>query len=425
LKFTSVHSAKASLRDALILCRQKTLEMVTQLDDETYSHQSHPAFSPIGWHLGHIAYVEAFWILDRFAGLPTPFNPDYQKFFDAEGLPKDQRQNLPSLPTVLDYLETVRTQVLAYLDNADWERQERFWHWLVQHESQHSEIATFILQLHRLRQNQLYPNFSNLVPPLLGGARGDSSISTPDEIEIPAGECYLGSNTINAQDNERPYHRVELHTYTIDRYPVTCGQYREFMEAGGYQNQEWWSTAGWQWLQQNPVKQPLYWVDSPDWENHPVCGVSYYEAEAYSNFVGKRLPTQAEWEKAASWDADQNRKRIYPWGDDFPTARLCNHNCQVGHTTPVNAYPAGQSAYGCEDMLGNVWEWTSSWFAGYEGFKSYPYQGYSQVFFDNQHRVLMGGSWATRPWALRGSFRNWYHPWVRQILAGFRCARSG
>lgn len=168
-------------------------------------------------------------------------------------------------------------------------------------------------------------------------------------------------------------------------------------------------------MQNNPVAQPLYWKDAAEWDDCPVCGVSYYEAEAYANFVGKRLPTEAEWEKAARGD-NADLSAI--------TFLKCNHNSLVGHTTPVNAYPNSQSPYGCYDMLGNVWEWTASWFTGYSGFTSYPYFGYSQAYFDDQHRVLRGGSWATPSWTLRASFRNWYHPWVRQILVGFRCARD-
>jgi formylglycine-generating enzyme required for sulfatase activity len=140
--------------------------------------------------------------------------------------------------------------------------------------------------------------------------------------------------------------------------------------------------------------------------------------------VGKRLPTEAEWEKAVSWDAENNLHQRYPWGNQAITSEHCNYDYQIGTTTAVDTYPLGKSRYGLFDALGNVWEWTSSWFDGYQGFEYYPYQGYSQTYFDNQHRVLKGGSWVTRSWALRSSFRNWYHPEVRQILAGFRCAAS-
>ncbi|MEL6495809.1 MAG: SUMF1/EgtB/PvdO family nonheme iron enzyme, partial [Cyanobacteria bacterium J06623_7] len=224
---------------------------------------------------------------------------------------------------------------------------------------------------------------------------------------IPAGEFSLGSNEIAALDNERPPHRIYLADYWLDRYPVTCQQYEQFMTSNGYQERQYWSEAGWEWLQQQiNVDRPLYWSDNSDQLNHPVSGVSYYEAEAYANFVGKRLPTEAEWSKAA-----------------LGASLNCNGDRRMGQTTPVNAYPE-TSRYGCQDMLGNVWEWTASWFDGYEGFAAYPYTGYSAAYFDRQHRVLKGGSWATGTMGLRTSFRNWYHPGVRQIFSGFRCARD-
>jgi gamma-glutamyl hercynylcysteine S-oxide synthase len=411
LKFTSIHSCREEIREALQTCRQSTLELFKDIDLDTFCQQAHPDFSPIGWHLGHIAFIEAYWILEQCAGFPPIFF-EYHKLFAADGLPKQERQNLPSLPEIEVYLQTVRDKVFNYLETAPIEKQERLWRWLIQHESQHSETITFILQLYR------WQKFRSNVTLNFPSSKFD------EEIQILAGEFEMGNNTIDAQDNERLAHLVYLDTYWIDRYLVTCQQYREFMSAGGYQNPQWWSKEGWKWLQENPVTQPLYWVDSPELSDRPVCGVSWYEAEAYARFVGKRLPTEAEWEKAASWNPQTKQKQRYPWGETQPSAKNCNHDILMGHTTPVNTYTAGISPYGCYDMLGNVWEWTASWFDGYPGFTSYPYQGYSQVYFDNQHRVLRGGSWATRPWGLRNSFRNWYHPDVRQILVGFRCVRS-
>ena len=420
MKLTSTNSCREAIRDAMHQCRTGTLALFEGIDTTTFCKQAHPEFSPVGWHLGHIAFTEALWILERCAGLP-PIFPQYRKLLAADGLPKCDRQKLPPLIEVYDYLDTVRTQVFTYLDTAPLDKQEPLWRFLIQHESQHTEIVAFILQLQRWnlceRPQEIWLKNHTENPP--------SSLQPPAEmIEIPAGEFEMGNDSIDTLDNERKRHRMSLDTYWIDRYPVTCGQYRVFIEAGGYQNSEWWSTAGWQWLQENPVQQPLYWSNDPSWDNHPVCGVSWFEADAYARFVGKRLPTEAQWEKAASWDAAARRGYTYPWGEALTHTPRCNHDNIVGQTTPVNAYPAGQSAYGCYDMLGNVWEWTSSWFEAYEGFVSYPYRGYSEVYFDRQHRVLKGGSWATRPWVIRSSFRNWYYPEVRQILAGFRCARD-
>ncbi|MCA1992002.1 MAG: ergothioneine biosynthesis protein EgtB [Coleofasciculus sp. S288] len=399
-------------------CRSGTLALFDGIDDTTLCKQAHPEFSPVGWHLGHIAFTEAYWILERCAGLPPMF-PHYHKLFAADGLPKSERQNLPPLMEIYEYLDAVRTRVFTYLEAAPLDKQKRLWRFLIQHESQHGETIAFVLQLQRWHFLERHQEMW-----LRGHAEQHKTDFQPlgEMLEIPGGEFEMGNDSIEALDNERPVHRIYLHTYWIDRYPVTCGQYRTFVEAGGYQNNRWWSEDGWTWLQENPVAQPLYWSDAPTWDNHPVCGVSWYEAEAYARFVGKRLPTEAEWEKAASWNAVTGQRQTYPWGDTEPQLNRCNHDNAIGQTTPVNAYLAGQSAYGCYDMLGNVWEWTSSWFNRYKGFVAYPYRGYSQTYFDEQHRVLKGGSWATRPWAMRSSFRNWYYPGIRQVLAGFRCS---
>jgi len=405
-------------------CRIGTLALFEGVDSTTFCRQAHQDFSPAGWHLGHIAYIESLWLLERSAGIRSPW-AEYRQLFAADGLPKTQRVNLPSLAEVRYYVDTVREQVLNYLTRADLDQQERLWRWLIQHESQHSEIIAFVLQLQRWDAQSLVG-----IKELLPRQERHEHVPINDMVEIPAGYFEQGDDSIDALDNERPAHQVYLEAYSIDRYPVTCGQYRVFIEAEGYQNHIWWSEAGWKWLQSQMVTQPLYWTNNPAWDDHPVYGINWYEAEAYARFVGKRLPTEAEWEKAASWDADTGCRHTYTWGKKEPVASLCNY-AHLGEdsypplqTTPVDTYPTGQSAYGCYDMLGNVWEWTASAFHGYQGFASYPYAGYSKVYFDGEHRVLKGGSWATRPWALRCSSRNWYHPGVRQIIAGLRCARS-
>jgi gamma-glutamyl hercynylcysteine S-oxide synthase len=401
LKSASITSVRQSIIRTLKQTRQYTLDLLTEVDESCFFQQAHPEFSPIGWHFGHIAYTEAYWILEYLAQVSPSFS-EYHRLFAADGLPKSERQNLPSIATIKDYLQSVRSKTLAYLATAPIDKQERLWRWLIQHESQHVETISFIWQLHQQR------NYPSLIINSSSFNCANKTIDWVEEmLEIPAGSFSMGNDAIEAQDNERPAHQVDLATYKIDRYPVTCGQYLQFMASGGYQKRQYWSDTGWRWLEQYPVSQPLYWSDSNDWVDHPVCGVSYYEAEAYAKFAGKRLPTEAEWEKAAL-------------GISQPG------NCaesSIRHTTPVNTYPH-RSQYGCQDLLGNVWEWTNSWFDGYPGFSSYPYPGYSEVYFDHQHRVLRGGSWATNRAALRTSFRNWYHPGVRQILAGFRCAKS-
>lgn len=408
----SILSCKEAIYRDLQQCRRDTFDLFAGMDYDTFCRQVHPEFSPVGWHLGHIAYTEDLWILQKL-GKFKPVFPKYHKLFAADILPKQERVYLPTIPEVELYLDAVRKKVLDYLEIAPIEQQERLWQFIIQHESQHCETVAFLLQMQQERGE---------------GERGrpiaDAQLSMPNSaIEIPAGEFYMGSDRIQALDNERSRHLCYLDTYSIDRYGVTCGQYRHFMASDGYQNPQWWSAEGWKWLQSNLVDRPLYWSDNPARNNHPVCGVSWYEAQAYCNFIGKRLPTELEWEKAASWDAANQTQRTYPWGEELPNSSLCNHGNKIGNTAPVDKFPQGASSFGCYDMLGNVWEWTASTFDAYPGFESYPYTGYSQAYFDGEHRVLKGGSWATHAPSLRSSFRNWYYPGVRQIIAGFRCAQ--
>ncbi|MBD2074689.1 ergothioneine biosynthesis protein EgtB [Phormidium sp. FACHB-592] len=439
-------------------CRLATLALFQTVDYNTFCQQAHPDFSPIGWHLGHIAYTEALWLLEHLAGLPPQY-PQYRRLFAADTLPKAERVYLPDLAEVQTYLSAVRKATFAYLETAPLDEQERLWRWLLQHESQHGETIAIVLALIKRQKAEGKRQKveesgqpSALRPQLLAISRQSKtqnlelktvpstslplSLPTPysrsaersrrsplptPQICIPAGSFECGNASLEALDNERPVHRVSVETYWIDRAPVTCKQYQAFMSAGGYQEQRWWSEEGWAWLQSAQVIQPLYWSDAPDRANHPVCGVSWYEADAYARFVGKRLPTEAEWEKAASWNPIVKQRQTYPWGEAVPSEHDCNCNHAVGQTTPVGAYPAGTSPFGCEDLLGNVWEWTNSWFDRYTGFEAYPYRGYSEAYFDGQHRILKGGSWATQPSSLRCAFRNWYHPHVREIFAGFRC----
>jgi len=411
VSLTGTSSIRETLREALIQCRQATLKQFDGIDNEAFCNQSHPEFSPAGWHLGHIGFTEELWLLRHLAGAspnrPIARSRQFSRLYAADGLPKAERVNLPSLTETCRYLQEIREDVLAYLEVAPLEEQQRLWWFIVQHESQHSETIALVLQ----QQNLANLPFSQ---------PGTVSSLECDSVTVPAGEFEMGNDGVEAMDNERLPHRVFVEEFQIDRYLVTCSQYRRFIAAGGYENPQYWSKAGWRWVCENDISQPLYWTDNEAFGNYPVCGVSAYEANAYAKFVGKRLPTEAEWEKAARWNPQTGLSQAYPWGGEFPDASRCNHHQFNRGTTSVNAYPEGVSPVGCWDMLGNVWEWTTTTFDGYDGFEFFPYKGYSQVYFDGEHFVLRGGSWVTRPWALRGSFRNWYHPHVRQIFAGFR-----
>jgi iron(II)-dependent oxidoreductase len=239
-------------------------------------------------------------------------------------------------------------------------------------------------------------------------------------------------------DNERPTHQLVLAPFSIDVTPVTNGAFLRFVEADGYNKPDYWSDAGWAWRTESGIRAPKHWAKdsrgvwrtrSMDRVEHldpllPVCHVCYHEADAYARSVGKRLPTEQEWEVAATWNPERKSQQLYPWGDEPLTPALANVDQLSFGTAQVNAYKRNVSPIGCYGMIGDVWEWTSSDFTGYPGFKAFPYPEYSEVFFGDEYKVLRGGSWATSADVARATFRNWDYPIRRQIFAGFRCARD-
>jgi iron(II)-dependent oxidoreductase len=252
---------------------------------------------------------------------------------------------------------------------------------------------------------------------------------------VPAGRFTMGTSTEPwALDNERPAHPVDLPAYFIDRYPVTNGQFREFIDAGGYADPRWWSAEGWAHRQEAGLTGPQHWHGDgtatrfgrrePIDGAAPVVHVCWFEADAFARWAGKRLPTEAEWEKAARFDPATGRSRRYPWGDDDPDEAVANLGQRHLAPAPIGAYPAGASPTGVHQLIGDVWEWTASDFTGYPGFTAFPYREYSEVFFGPDYKVLRGGSFGTDAAAARGTFRNWDYPIRRQIFSGFRCARG-
>ncbi|HJQ69573.1 MAG TPA: ergothioneine biosynthesis protein EgtB [Blastocatellia bacterium] len=390
-------------------------------------------FRPILWHLGHVGAFEGYWLLQRVKGDP-PISPAYDVIFDPIKTPRDDSTNLPPIQEIESYLARVREEIFDFLGSHSSNghpllRDGYLFHLVLEHEYQHQETIAYLLQM-------LDPGLKNLKSEI---SNFKSMDRVGDEmVVVPGGAFELGSRGYPfAYDNEQPPHTVELPDFRIDKYPVTNSDYARFIEAGGYGARSLWSDEGWAWKEENRIEWPLYWslsIDQSAWlvqemfevipapPDHPVTGVSWHEASAYTRFVGKRLPTEAEWEKAASWDPETKSKRRFAWGDEPATERLANFANHNWSTTPVTAYPAGRSAYGCFDMTGNVWEWTSSLFGPYPGFEAYPYREYSELWFDGDHRVLKGGSWVTREPLLRVSFRNFFRPRFRAAFAGFRCA---
>jgi gamma-glutamyl hercynylcysteine S-oxide synthase len=437
---TSTMAPARELRQRLLAeleeARARTLLLVAPLSDEELHTQHDPLMSPILWDLGHIAHFEELWLtrnLDgpiEFVEMPGMYNPFEHPRSTRGELP------LPGLDRVREVMNEIRARVLDRLQSADFDADQPLlasgyvYRMVLQHEYQHNET---ILQTLQLKLGTPYSPPARVELPVVG-----EGLPVAGMVRFPGGRVEIGTDDrTEAYDNERPRHRVDVRPFDIDVHPVTNGQYLEFIEAGGYARPELWSEAGGRWLGESRAEAPKYWFRNADgWltrvmdrvgavqSDHPVSHVCYYEAEAFARWAGKRLPSEIEWEAAASWDPDTGRKLRFPWGDEPPSRELANLD-QLGFgTAAVAAFPRNRSPIGCYGMIGDVWEWTSSDFGAWPGFAAFPYQEYSEVFFGNEYKVLRGGSWATRPGATRNTFRNWDYPIRRQIFSGFRCARD-
>ena len=388
--------------------------------------------SPLVWDLAHVGNFEELWLLREVAGVPA-IDASLDDMYDAFRHPRPTRPALPLLgpDEARRYIAGVRDQVLDTLERVELDGDRPLlaggfvYGMVVQHEHQHDETMLATLQL------MAEPGYRPLAP------APPTGWPVAGEVTVAAGPFVMGTDDVaSAYDNERPAHVVDLPAYRIDAAPVTNGQYAEFVAAGGYEEPRWWTEDGWAWRDKAGLEAPEFWraEGGGTWSrlrfgwredvpaDEPVQHVCWYEADAYARWAGKRLPTEAEWEKAASW-SPEGVKRRWPWGDGDLDG-TANLGGALFRPAPVGAYPAGVSAYGCHQMIGDVWEWTSSDFEPYPGFASFPYSEYSEVFFGSGYKVLRGGSWAASPLAVRSTFRNWDYPIRRQIFAGFRCARD-
>jgi gamma-glutamyl hercynylcysteine S-oxide synthase len=423
------HAAVRIVR-ALEEGRRRTLALVASVSDADLERLHSPLMSPLVWDLAHIAAYEDLWLVHRYGERPL-LHEDLAATYDAFETPRAVRGDIELLgpAAARRYLEDVRARALEVIDERG--VGDGLLHEMVlRHEHQHNETMLQTLQLAGLSDYRLAGRRPAPAPPAF-------SHTGLELIEVPAGPCTIGAPADGfAYDNERPRHRVDVPAFQIGRTPVTNAAYLAFIEGGGYERREWWSDEGWAWKEEFAVTAPEAWTAdrTGQWRlgrleplplEHPVIHVSWYEADAFARAHGARLPTETEWEKAASWDEDAQTARPYPWGRRRPVpgqhANLDQRGCG---TAPAGAYPAGASPYGCLGMLGDVWEWTSSLFDGYPGFLAYPYREYSEVFFRERYHVLRGGSWATRSRVATATFRNWDYPQRRQIFAGFRIARD-
>ncbi len=432
---TPVASLRERLADQLAAARERTLSLVAPYDDAVLRRQHDPLMSPLVWDLAHVANYEDLWLVRALGGDATRAGLD--DLYDAFKQPRGVRESLPLLSPAdaRAYGDEVRQRTLERLAVADLSAdgpepllRHGFVHnMVVQHEHQHDETMLATVQL----------------LPLHEGHRLDSTPTPPGrplsatEVRVPAGPFLFGSDDPWTYDNERPRHEVRLPAYWIDAAPVTNAQFQQFIDDGGYDEWRWWTKSGWQWRQEAGLVAPQFWRrDGQGWvrarfghlepvpADEPVQHVCWYEADAYARWAGKRLPTEAEWERAAAWDDLTGMAHAWPWGSDGSPVEQANLGQRHLSPAAVGAYPGGVSAVGCHQMIGDVWEWTSSDFGPHPSFRAFPYEEYSAVFHGAQYKVLRGGSWATHPSACRTTFRNWDLPIRRQIFAGFRCARD-
>jgi iron(II)-dependent oxidoreductase len=389
------------LAERLDEARRHTLKLVEPLSEEQLNRVYHPILSPLIWDLGHIANFEELWLVQRIGGR-APLRGDLGELYDAIEQPRKIRGELPILTAdeVRPYMEGVRERTLEVLDGIDLDPEDPLladgfvYEMLLAHEYQHNETMLQLLQM----VEQYEPVEVDRGPASEQVAEG------PEMVRVEGGAHEIGAPAVGfAYDNERPRHRVDLEPFWIDRTPVSNADYMTFLEETRGEPPMYWERdgeGGW-------VRTAMGRSEAVD-PRLPVIHVSWDEADAFARWAGKRLPTELEWEAAAQ-GAVRERANL----DQFSFG-----------PAPVGAYPDAASECGAVQMLGDVWEWTSSAFTAYPGFRAFPYPEYSEVFFGDEHRVLRGGAWAARRDVIRISFRNWDLPIRRQIFAGIRCAKD-
>jgi gamma-glutamyl hercynylcysteine S-oxide synthase len=428
------------LRDRIVglltRARNRTSDLTDCVDEGDLIRPHSPLMSPLVWDLAHVANQEELWLL-RAVGGQDPIRPQIDPLYDAFEHPRAQRPALPLLAPAeaRGYAREVRGRVFDLIEHTSFTAKPLVadgfvFGMIAQHEQQHDET---MLATHQLRRGA--PVLSAPPP----GPPPADAIQLPAEVEVPGGPFTMGTSTEAwALDNERPAHQVEVGSFWIDTTPVTNAHYAEFIADGGYDQQRWWSPAGWEHRHRAGLRAPAFWrregdqwlrrrfgVTEPVPPAEPVMHVCWYEADAFARWAGRRLPTEAEWEKAARFDPATGRSMRYPWGDGDPSPALANLGQRHLQPAAAGSYPDGAAPCGARQLIGDVWEWTASDFRPYPGFSAWPYREYSEVFFGSDYKVLRGGAFSADPVACRGTFRNWDYPVRRQIFAGLRTARDG
>lgn len=406
---------------ALLDARARTLALVGDLSDERLCVPLLDTINPILWEIGHVASFAEFWTL-RHLHDTDPIIPNADALYDSAKVPHDTRWQLP-LPSRAKTIDFLARQLERTLDHpCTDERAPYFTALALFHEDMHGEALMYTRHILGYPQ----PAIAAAPPPAAPApVEGDAL--------IPAGTYTIGARPGDGFvfDNEKWAHDVRVEAYAIAKRPVTNAEFLAFVEADGYGRDEFWSNDGWRWRSQTNAQHPAYWRKRHGvWERRqfdryvllrerePVVNVNAFEAEAYCAWAGRRLPTEAQWEIAAAGPA----RARYPWGNDPWTPAHANLDARYGGVCDVDAFADAASPYGCVQMIGNVWEWTSSPFQPYPGFAPDPYKEYSLPWFGT-HRVLRGGAWSTRARMISNRWRNFYRPARVDIITGFRtCA---
>jgi iron(II)-dependent oxidoreductase len=440
------HHSTIQQIEALQEARGRTLELIADLSDEQMIGPRLAIVNPLCWEIGHIAWFQEYWVLRHLRHL-APVWEKGDTLYDSARVAHDTRWDLP-LPgktETIKYTQQILNRVIEECQPSDGspnvadKDESYFLELALLHEDMHSEAITYTRQTLGYSRPRLSINIDRSVndaPSHLLESLGDA--------EIPGGLFMLGStpDLPFVFDNEMWAHPVEVRPFAIARTAVSNAEFAAFVNDSGYQRHEFWTEEGWRWRESAGTNHPVYWkpLSGGHWlrrnfdswvplEDHlPALHINWYEASAYCRWARRRLPTEAEWEMAACAEPTPNgrgitdHKRPYPWGDEPPTPERANLDWHGRGCIAVQALPESESAFGCRQMIGNVWEWTASDFEPFPGFAVGPYKEYSAPWFGD-HKVLRGGCWATRSRLIRNNYRNFYKPERRDVWAGFRtCA---
>ena len=428
-------SSKNTILEKFLETRKRTLELVKTLEKDDFVVQTAYYMSPPKWHIGHVSWlfeIVLSKIQENYEFYSKEFSDYLNSYYNQFGKPFDKgKRGLMSRPTtdeILDYYDIITKKIINTLQKSEQDNKSTYLFTMaINHECQHQELLVYDLQ--NLLADSYRPIRKNIQP--------QTSEIKSQSTRINGGIYELGySGNDYCYDIELPEHKVYLNDYKIDTYPVTNKQYLEFINDGGYDDYSLWLSDGWDLVQKNNWSAPMYWENEHGkWltrdflgrrkinPNEPVNHVSYYEATAFCKWAKKRLPTESEWEKAALWNEEKQTKTIFPWGNEKPTIEHANLlESNIWNCAEIGSYNKGKSPNDCYQMIGDVWEWTSSEFMGYPGFKS-GFEEYNDKWFTNQ-KVLRGGSFATPTISIRGSYRNFFRLDERWMFSGFRCVED-